>query len=315
MEIRWIRTFHLVAKYGSFQSAAALLNYSQPTITFRIKQLEKELGTRLLKRDKSSKSIELTKAGALFFEYSEKLLRDYQAFSDEVELIKSGQAPKIRIGISEPTASLKFPRILAGFLNQYPDEEVEIYVEDANVCSELIEKNSIDFAVCGEPEIKLENDYRPFYYDRLVLLVSEKNPLSEKSEVSLSDLKDQRFIFTPANCPIRIQVEQQLQRKISNTYRQIMLSSSSAHKYYVQQNLGISIFTQTANLSPIKKTKVIPITDMNIHPAIGILTSRKQSELSIHAKALIKEIKDGFLQSAAADRRENVFKQAGRSIL
>ncbi|WP_037582088.1 LysR family transcriptional regulator [Sporolactobacillus terrae] len=294
MEIRSIRTFHSVIKFGSFQKAAEALNYSQPTITFRIKQLEKELGTRLLKRNKSNRSIELTNSGKFFYEYSGKLLRDYQEFNTEIEKIKSGRIRTIRVGVSEPTASLMFPEILETFLKKYSEAEIEIYVDDANNCSALIEKGGIDFAVCGKPEIKLDNDYCPFYYDRLVLLVSEANPLSERNEVSLSDLKDQRFIFTPANCPIRIQVEQQLQRKIGSSYRQIMLSSSSTHKYYVQQNLGISIFTQIANQPPIARTKVIPITDLNIFPAIGILTNRKQPELSIHAQALIEEIKYGF---------------------
>ena len=70
MEIRAIETFHAVVKFGSFQKAAEALNYSQPTITFRIKQLETDLGVQLFKRGKQA---QLTTSGRLFLEKSAKL--------------------------------------------------------------------------------------------------------------------------------------------------------------------------------------------------------------------------------------------------
>lgn len=65
MELRSIKTFHTIVKFGSFYKAAEILNYSQPTISMRMKQLEQDLGVLLFER---GKSLQLTKAGKLFYE-------------------------------------------------------------------------------------------------------------------------------------------------------------------------------------------------------------------------------------------------------
>ncbi|MTT32350.1 LysR family transcriptional regulator [Terrilactibacillus sp. BCM23-1] len=293
MEIRTIQTFHSVVDFGNFQKAAEKLNYSQPTITFRIKQLERDLGIKLFER---GKVLKLTHDGRLFYHRSKKLLQDYQKLDSEIEQLRLGTIGSIRIGISEPTASLKFPEVLSNFIDIYPNILVDVFIEDANTCSQMLEKGEIDFAICGEPEIKLENYYEAFFHDKLVLLVSENNPLAEQQEVSLVDLKEERFIFTPVNCPIRIQIEQTLQKKIGSSYKKMIVTKSAAHKYYVQQNIGVSIFTETANLHSIEHTKVIPITDIDIHPPVGILTSEKHQVCSNAAQELILKIKDSFLK-------------------
>ena len=51
MEIRAIRTFATIVKYGNFLKAAEALNYSQPTITLHIKHLEEERREASRKRE------------------------------------------------------------------------------------------------------------------------------------------------------------------------------------------------------------------------------------------------------------------------
>ncbi|MFD2616491.1 LysR family transcriptional regulator [Terrilactibacillus laevilacticus] len=291
MEIRAIKTFHSVVEFGSFQKAAEKLNYSQPTITFRIKQLERDLGIKLFER---GKVLKLTHSGRLFLHRSKKLLRDYQILDSEIEQLRLGITGTIRIGISEPTASFKFPKVLSNFLDTYPNISVDVFIEDTETCSQMLEKGEIDFAICGEPEIKLENYYEAFYHGKLVLLVGEINPLAKQHEVSLNDLRNERFIFTPVNCPIRIQIEQALKKTIGDSYKKMIVTKSTAHKYFVQQNIGVSIFTETSNLHPIAHTKVIPITDIYIHPSIGILTNDNHPINSSAAQELISKIKDSF---------------------
>ena len=64
MELREIQTFATIVRTGSFQKAAELLQYSQPTISMRIKQLEAELKIPLFER---GKTLQLTTAGQIFY--------------------------------------------------------------------------------------------------------------------------------------------------------------------------------------------------------------------------------------------------------
>ena len=61
MEIKNLITFINVVELGSFTKAAEVLGYSQPTISFQIKQLEDELGCLLFER--INHTITLTERG------------------------------------------------------------------------------------------------------------------------------------------------------------------------------------------------------------------------------------------------------------
>lgn len=294
MEIRAIETFHAVVKFGSFQKAAEALNYSQPTITFRIKQLETDLGVQLFKRGKQA---QLTTSGRLFLEKSAKLLDEFVLLENTVRNIKTETAANFRIGISEPTASVKFPKVLARFLADNPDIGVDVIVGDANLCSQLLEKDEIDFAICGEPETSVGNRYERFFKDELVVLVNEHHRVAQQDSLKIKDLKGERFLFTPNNCPIRIQIEHLLQKKIGSNYNKMVLSSSMAHKYYVQADLGISLFTRTANLNPIAGTVVKELEGVSIRPSIGVLTRAQQNNPSENMLDLIARIKEAYLKT------------------
>lgn len=293
MELRTIKTFHTIVQSGSFYKAAEILNYSQPTISMRIKQLEQDVGAQLFER---GKKLKLTRAGRLFHERAGQLLAQYEVLDHTLADIRQGQAGLIHIGISEPTASLVFPAVLRSFLDDYPDISVNVSVEDANTCSRKLLEGAIDFAVCGEPEMILENYYDPFFYDTLNLIVSDRHPLASETSVNLEDLENECFIFTPANCPIRIQIEQNLQRAIGSRYRKMELTSSMAHQYYVRENIGVSIFTAAAHAEPLEGTKVIPIHNLAISPPVGLLTNQKEEHFDSATKDLISRIIERFHQ-------------------
>ncbi|XBW81088.1 LysR family transcriptional regulator [Bacillus velezensis] len=291
MELRTIKTFHTIVQSGSFYKAAEILNYSQPTISMRIKQLEQDVGAQLFER---GKKLKLTRAGRLFHERAGQLLAQYEVLDHTLADIRQGQAGLIQIGISEPTASLIFPAVLRCFLNDYPDMSVNVSVDDANTCSRKLLEGAIDFAVCGEPELILENYFDPFFHDSLNVIVSDRHPLAAKASINLEDLENECLIFTPANCPIRIQIEQHLQQSIGSRYRKMELTSSMAHQYYVRENIGVSIFTATAHSEPIEGTKVIPIHNLTISPPVGLLTNQKEEHFDSATKDLISRIISRF---------------------
>ena len=64
MDIKWIKTFIVAAKYENFRKASEELFLTQPAITKHIKRLEENLNIQLFKRN--GKSITLTSAGSSF---------------------------------------------------------------------------------------------------------------------------------------------------------------------------------------------------------------------------------------------------------
>ena len=73
IEFRHLETFRVVAFTLNFTKAAAILGYSQSSITTHIKALEKSFGARLLNRGKFSGPVTLTEAGQCALEYTQRL--------------------------------------------------------------------------------------------------------------------------------------------------------------------------------------------------------------------------------------------------
>lgn len=82
MEFRNIITFLKVAELKNFSKAAEKLGYSQSAVTVQIKQLEKELGTRLFER--VGKGAVLTESGQDFVFHANEILNTAKQAVDAV---------------------------------------------------------------------------------------------------------------------------------------------------------------------------------------------------------------------------------------
>ncbi len=63
MELKYLYTVKKIIETGSYQSAAAALNYAQSTITFQVRQLENELSVKLFEKTAAGWSLH-TPAGS-----------------------------------------------------------------------------------------------------------------------------------------------------------------------------------------------------------------------------------------------------------
>ena len=71
MDLRSLSVFIEVAELGSFTRAGEKLGYSQPTISFQIKQLEEELGAKLFER--INHTVTLTDRGREVLRYAHQI--------------------------------------------------------------------------------------------------------------------------------------------------------------------------------------------------------------------------------------------------
>src|SRR6478736_3369200 len=110
MELRHLRYFVSVAEALSFTKAAEKLHTAQPSLTRQIKDLEGELGVRLLNRTKQK--VSLTDEGRSFLADAKRLLAlaaetvesVRRLHSGEVRALKDGKLDLGFVGLHEPIA-------------------------------------------------------------------------------------------------------------------------------------------------------------------------------------------------------------------
>lgn len=126
MDFRSIETFLWVVKLGSFRGAAHRLNTTQPAISQRIAQLERELGVKLLNRDHRVASP--TPSGRRMMVYAEKLIGLRTEMMAEVG-DRSAMRGALRLGVAETIVHTWLPRLIKSVNATYPNLSLEIEVD------------------------------------------------------------------------------------------------------------------------------------------------------------------------------------------
>lgn len=123
-----IALFVEVARRKSFSRASEVLDIPTSTLSRRISELEKTLGLKLLNR--STRRIELTEAGDLYFQRCRYLIDEARIAHEQIMGLLS--APQGRLHISMPVSlgALLLPELLPALLESYPSLEYEF---DMNV--------------------------------------------------------------------------------------------------------------------------------------------------------------------------------------
>ena len=102
MEIRQLEYFRAIVDAGTISGAARVLHMTQPPLSYQMKMLEEELQVSLFLR--GTKKITLTDAGKTLYEQAGNLLM--LADLTKQEVVKSGQAATLHIGITPSTVSM-----------------------------------------------------------------------------------------------------------------------------------------------------------------------------------------------------------------
>ncbi|SHG72514.1 LysR family transcriptional regulator [Bradyrhizobium erythrophlei] len=126
VDFKSIETFLWVVTLGSFRAAGEKLNTTQPAISQRIAQLERELGVKLLNRDHRVASP--TPSGRQLMVYAEKLMGLRSEMMAEVS-DRSAMRGVLRLGVAETIVHTWLSRLIKSVNTAYPNLSLEIEVD------------------------------------------------------------------------------------------------------------------------------------------------------------------------------------------
>ena len=140
MDLNAAALFVKVVQYGSFSETARRTNIPVATVSRRIKELEKDLGFRLLER--STRYLRLTDAGARFFEYANQGVEAFETGISTLDRYQLELSGTLRLSL--PPGHIPWRRLLQKFQERYPYVTVDLLVTERRV--DLIE-DGIDVAL------------------------------------------------------------------------------------------------------------------------------------------------------------------------
>ena len=240
MKLQQLKYFNALCRLKSFSKVASNFKVSQPTVSYAIKSLEKDLGVQLILRNQSHTDVALTKEGELFRKYS---LNALQQLDMGITAVKNAHDGRIKIGI---TAALSRFFDLTKHISSLEDGSKEI--------TKKIISNKLDIALFGtSKEVSSSQlDLKKIATFPFKLAVSKKHPLSKESHVHLSQVEHEKFILFNEHF-----IHNEVFWRVMNLYRIIPnilaeVSDIQGFENFIQQKNSIGLLVDFLKLDGIQ---------------------------------------------------------------
>lgn len=187
MEIRVLRYFLAIAREETITGAANYLHMTQPTLSRQIKDLEEELGQKLLVR--GSHRVKLTPEGMLFRKRAEEIISMVDKTEAEFTSMEQTISGDIYIGGGETEAVRLVAEIIKDIQNAYPGIHYHLYSGNAEDVTERLDKGLLDFGILIEPaDFSKYDSVKIPAKDVWGVVMRKDSPLAEKTSIRKEDL-------------------------------------------------------------------------------------------------------------------------------
>lgn len=195
MNLKRLFYFTTLAKVGNFTRAAEELHISQPSLSYAIKQLEKNTDTILFERHEGG--VILTDIGKQFYNISKELISHYDEVLTEFETIKETGTGTISIGMIEAVKNW-VPKIISDHQNTFDHVNYELY-EILNPSEMISSLKSYHTHLCISNYLIQEDftAYETLYEEEFAVVAKPGYFPSTKKEVSVAELKGVPLILSP----------------------------------------------------------------------------------------------------------------------
>ena len=215
MDTDLLRTFIEVSKTRHFGRAAETLYLTQSAVSFRIRQLEQQLGVSLFARHRNN--IQLTLAGERLLPYAESILQTLGRAKQE--LVQQG-ANRHQLAIGSPLFcwELGLQEWLDNWFEQSPQHHLRLELGNREqLCRQLLER-TLDLAILGEPSKIEEVTVRPFAEYPLCLVSRQAGLLMSQVAQQPWVMVENQAIFS--NTPLPTELQNQAPVLVTPSLRQ-----------------------------------------------------------------------------------------------
>ncbi len=208
MEIRNLISFVQVAELNSFTKAAEALDYSQSTISFQIKQLEKEMDCLLFER--INHTLILTDKGRELLEYAQKISHLTDEFRQNMTNSREIQG-QVHVLAPDSLCESMMLEHYADFYKRYPGIKLTFSSADTEDMFRILDRNEADVMLTLDSHA-YQKDYVIAKEVRVAthFVVGAHSPLAQQKQIPLTALTEYPFILTEQGMGYRRVLDRQL---------------------------------------------------------------------------------------------------------
>lgn len=236
--------FALVSRSGSIRMGAERAHLAIGAASKRIADLEAAIGVQLFERH--ARGVTLTAAGEALERHTQRILNDMDRMTAEMSDYAAGVVGVVRLWANTSSVTQFLPTDIAAFNAIHPDIRIELEEQDSEQVALAVVDGAADFGIMadGMPTLGLQTTlYRK---DRLVLVVPDGHPLTQRVSVSFVNALEFDFVSLARNTSLAKRLQAATAFSGGQIKLRIQVRSFDAMCLMVAAGLGIAILPDAA---------------------------------------------------------------------
>lgn len=185
MDIRHLRCFVAVAEELHFARAAERLHMEQSPLSRAIKDLEYDVGARLLER--TTRSTRLTWAGQVFLDEARRVLVSVEQAKASARAAAAGCRGRLRIALSDGLAPTRLSALLAQCREEEPEVEIRLFEMPFAQQVKGLRGGLLDAGLAMADEVGEDLVAEPVWTDPVAVIVPARHPLLAHRRIPLGE--------------------------------------------------------------------------------------------------------------------------------
>lgn len=261
-----LEAFLEIIRLNSYTKAAEKLLVPQPTLTHRIKQLENEIGDKLIHR--TQKGVSLTAAGKIFFPYARQSYEMMIKGKQELENVRKGIAGVLSIGASLTLSQYLLPPFLQQLMTKHPDLRLSIDAHPSEIIVKKVQEKKLIFGFSRSIIADTNLVFELLTEDKMYLIVPPDHPFIYKENLNLAEIcEEPLFIYQEGTSFRDIIVKSLLEHNLI-LKQPIEINHAELIKAMVKSGFGITFLPKLYAQNEIDNGELVAI-DMKDNPFLN----------------------------------------------
>jgi LysR family hca operon transcriptional activator len=201
MELRHLRYFIAVAEEGSFLTAAERrLHTAQPSLSRQIRDLESEVGVKLLER--RARGVVLTAAGKVFLDHARLALSQVEAAAEGARRAEQPEKPVFVIGFLAGQEVVWLPHALRIIREEAPGVEIILSSQSSPELALALMRGKMDVAFLRRETQTVGLSFRFLTKEPLIAILPADHRLVSRKKIRPQDLARESYISPARLAPV-----------------------------------------------------------------------------------------------------------------
>lgn len=264
MDLRNLNTFIEVAELGSFTRAAEKLGYSQPTVSFQIRQLEQDLNTTLF--DRINHTITLTTQGQEVLTYAYSICQQVRDLEDHMRREPEVHG-MVRVAMADSMCSWLMDGQFSALRRQYPGITLRITTASTDQMLHLLDQNEVDLAFTLDRHV-YHRDYVSAGEECIGthFVTGGKDPLAHRGPLTMAEIVTLPCILTEHGMSYRNLLEHYLAQHSLEIDPILEIGNTDLICRLVEQGMGIAFLPDYVTEQAVRAGKLarLEVTGLDI---------------------------------------------------